>query len=168
MQPFPKKFFPLLVIYLKIFKWRIVLFICLMILAAVLSNLNIRLFSDIIGAIKLNNPDSVDIMLYVYLFAGCSVASIFAGRYASYFTDKYFLIPCKSRMEQDLFAYLLGHSYEFITSKQSGMLIAQKNEVKKLPEMLSRFTWDLEIIFYGVAQQPTFSLKADLMRVEED
>ncbi len=146
MQPFPKKFFSLLAIYLKIFKWRIVLFFILMILAATLYNLNIRFFADIVGAIKLNNPDSVDIMLYVYLFAGCSAASIFASRYADYFTNKYFLIPCKSRMEQDLFAYLLGHSYEFITSKQSGMLIAQKNEVKKLPEMLSRFKWDAEII----------------------
>ena len=147
MQPFPKKFFPLLAIYLKIFKWRIVLFLIFMILAATLYNLNIRFFADIIGARKLDNPDSVNSMLYVYLFAGCSATSIFAGRYADYFTHKYFLIPCKSRMEQDLFAYLLGHSYEFITSRQSGMLIAQKNEVKKLPDMLSRFTWDLKSIF---------------------
>ncbi len=146
MQTFPKNFFPLLMIYLKIFKWRIVLFFVLMTLAATLYNLNIRFFSDIVGAIKLDNPDSVDIMLYVYLFAGCSAASVFAGRFADYFTDRYFLIPCKSRMEQDLFAYLLGHSYEFITSKQSGMLIAQKNEVKKLPEMLGSFKWDVEII----------------------
>lgn len=146
MHPFPKKFFPLLAIYLTIFKWRIVLFVILMVIAATLFNLNIRFFSEIVGAIKLNNPDSVDIMLYVYLFAGCSAASIFAGRYADYFTNKYFLIPCKSQIEQDLFAYLLGHSYEFITSTQSGMLIAQKNEVKKLPEMLNRFIWDLKAI----------------------
>lgn len=148
MKPFPKKFFPLLLIYLKIFKWRVVAFISLMIVAAVLYNLNVRFFSEIIGAIKADNLNSFnDALRFVYWFAGCSFAAIIAKNYAKYFTDTYFLIPVKAKMEKDLFSYLLGHSYEFIISKQSGMLIAQKNEVKQLPEILSRFMWDLEAIF---------------------
>ncbi|MCM1324515.1 MAG: ABC transporter ATP-binding protein/permease [Acetobacter sp.] len=120
----------------------------LMIVAAVLYNLNVRFFSEIIGEIKSDNPYSFNNALkFVYWFAGCSIAAIIAKHYATYFTDAYFLVPVKSRMEQDLFSYLLGHSYEFITSKQSGMLIAQKNDVKQLPEMLNRFMWDLEAIF---------------------
>lgn len=147
MNPFPKKFFPLLFMYLRLFKWRIVAVILLMSLAAVLLNLNTRFFSEIIGAVKFDNPESfTHALTFVYWFAGCSATAIIASKYASYFTDTYFLIPFQSKMEKDLFSYLLGHSYEFITSKQSGMLIAQKNEVKQLPEILRRFTWDLNAI----------------------
>ncbi len=133
--------------YLKLFKWRILAVVLLMSLAAVLYNLNVRFFSEIIGAIKLDNLESYSNALnFVYWFAGCSTMAIISDKYARYFTDTYFFIPFQSKMEKDLFSYLLGHSYEFITSKQSGMLIAQKNEVKQLPEILRRFTWDLHAI----------------------
>lgn len=166
MKPFPKKFFPLLLIYLKIFKGQVVTFVSLMLLASVLYNLNIRLFSEIIGAIKLDNPDSFqNALTFVYWFACCSFAAIIAKHYAKYFTDTHFLIPVKSRMEKDLFSYLLGHSYEFITSRQSGMLIAQKNDVKQLPEILSRFTWDLESIFDILVKTVLLALISPLLGI---
>ncbi len=137
-----------------------------MLLGSVLYNLNIRLFSKIIGAIKLDNRDSYkNALTFVYWFAGCSFAAIIAEHYAKYFTAAHFLVPVKSRMEKDLFSYLLGHSYEFITSKQSGMLIAQKNDVKQLPEMLNRFTWSLDAIFDILVKTVLFALISPLIGI---
>lgn len=166
MKPFPKNFFPLLWMYLKTFKWQVVTFVSLMLLGSVLYNLNIRLFSEIIGAIKLDNPDSFqNALTFVYWFVGCSFAAIIAEHYAKYFTDTHFLVPFKSRMEKDLFSYLLGHSYEFITSRQSGMLIAQKNDVKQLPEILSSFTWDLAAIFDILVKTVLLALISPLLGI---
>lgn len=166
MKPFPKNFFPLLWMYLKTFKWQVVTFVSLMLLGSVSYNLNIRLFSEIIGAIKLDNPNSFqNALTFVYWFVGCSFAAIIAEHYAKYFTDTHFLVPFKSRMEKDLFSYLLGHSYEFITSRQSGMLIAQKNDVKQLPEILSSFTWDLAAIFDILVKTVLLALISPLLGI---
>ena len=59
MKPFPKKFFGLLMIYLCYFRWQIGCFLIFMILGIGFENLNIRFFSDIIGAIKDNDFNNV-------------------------------------------------------------------------------------------------------------
>ena len=78
MKPFPNKFFPFLMIYIKAFKYQISFFLLLTLLYISLENIGIRLFADIIGAIKDNNDQSYsEAMQYIYLFIGCSLLTIF-------------------------------------------------------------------------------------------
>ena len=147
MKPFPKKFFGLLMIYLCYFRWQIGCFLIFMILGIGFENLNIRFFSDIIGAIKDNDFNSYDVALrFVYLLIASNVGAIIFKNYAKYFFKANFIIPCKVLMEKELFSYLLGHSYGYITNKQSGMLITYKNQVRKMPEMIEGFFGDLDAI----------------------
>ena len=144
MIPFPKKFWALLWIYLNKFKYQFIVFIVLTILSRTTLNLNVRFFADIIGAIKGNSIEGYNnAFYYVYLLIIFSILYIFFNGYSRYFFSAKFIIPCKILMERDLFSYLLGHSYEYITDKQSGMLITYKNQVKKMPDMLNNFFWDL-------------------------
>ena len=107
-------------------------------------NLNIRFFANIIGALKENDENSYnEAFKYVYLLIGSSLGFIVFTNYSRYFFKKKFIISCKMLMEKELFSYLLGHSFEYITDKQSGMLITYKNQVKKLPDMLDNFMWDI-------------------------
>ena len=69
MKPFPKKFFGLLMIYLCHFRWQIGCFLIFMILGISFENLNIRFFSDIIGALKDNDFNTFGSAI-VY-FSGC-------------------------------------------------------------------------------------------------
>ncbi|MBQ8750324.1 MAG: ABC transporter ATP-binding protein [Alphaproteobacteria bacterium] len=144
MQPFPKKFSGLLKIYLSKFKLQIFIALLLTILGILFENLNIRFFANIIGALKDNNENSYNAAIkYVYLLIGSSLGFIVFTNYSRYFFKKKFIISCKTLMEKELFSYLLGHSYEYITDKQSGMLITYKNQVKKMPDMLDSFMWEI-------------------------
>lgn len=144
MQPFPKKFLPFCLIYARIFKWQICAVLLLSLLTAIISNFNIRFFADITGTIKLNDKSTYqEALKFVYLLAGCGLLNALAAQFSRYFFQAKFLVPCRSRMEKDLFSYLLGHSYEYITTRQSGMLIRRKEQVKKLPDMLNRVFMDL-------------------------
>ena len=148
MKPFPQKFWTLLCLYLDKFKYQVILFIVLMILNALFSNLNIRFFSNIIGSIKDNGDDNYNTAIkFLYLLVASSIGTIVFNNYSKYFFQNNFIIPCKILMEKELFSYLLGHSYEYITNKQSGMLITYKNQVQRMPEMLEHFIWDLKGIF---------------------
>ena len=147
MKPFPKKFFGLLMIYLCHFRWQIGCFLIFMILGISFENLNIRFFSDIIGALKDNDFNSYDVAFkFVYLLIASSVGAIIFKNYAKYFFKAKFIIPCKVLMEKELFSYLLGHSYGYITNKQSGMFITYKNQVRKMPEMIEHLFYDLDAI----------------------
>lgn len=148
MQTFPKKFMPFAFIYAKIFKWQICSVFILLLLSAGLTNLSIRFFAEITGAIKINDAQSYNEALkYVWLLTIFGTLGIIVSQYQRYYYDAKFIIPCQTRMEKDLFSYLLGHSYEYITTKQSGMLIRQKEQVKQLPAMLDRINWDLRLFF---------------------
>ena len=144
MKAFPKKFSGLLKIYLGKFKFQIFIALLLTILGILFENLNIRFFANIIGALKENDENSYnEAFKYVYLLIGSSLGFIVFTNYSRYFFKKKFIISCKMLMEKELFSYLLGHSFEYITDKQSGMLITYKNQVKKLPDMLDNFMWDI-------------------------
>lgn len=144
MKAFPKKFSGLLKIYLGKFKFQIFIALLLTILGILFENLNIRFFANIIGALKENDENSYnEAFKYVYLLIGSSLGFIVFTNYSRYFFKKKFIISCKMLMEKELFSYLLGHSFEYITDKQSGMLITYKNQVKKLPDMLDSFMWDI-------------------------
>ena len=144
MKAFPKKFSGLLKIYLGKFKFQIFIALLLTILGILFENLNIRFFANIIGALKENEENSYnEAFKYVYLLIGSSLGFIVFTNYSRYFFKKKFIISCKMLMEKELFSYLLGHSFEYITDKQSGMLITYKNQVKKLPDMLDNFMWDI-------------------------
>lgn len=144
MKAFPKKFSGLLKIYLGKFKFQIFIALLLTILGILFENLNIRFFANIIGALKENDENSYnEAFKYVYLLIGSSLGFIVFSNYSRYFFKKKFIISCKMLMEKELFSYLLGHSFEYITDKQSGMLITYKNQVKKLPDMLDSFMWDI-------------------------
>ena len=146
MHPFPKKFWPFCAIYAKLYKWQICAVFLLSITEVWLINMNNRLFADITGAIKLGDADSYGVaMRFVWLLAICGICSIIASQISRYYFNAKFLVACRSRLEKDLFAYLLGHSYEYITTKQSGMLIQQKEQVKKLPELLESAFGDLRM-----------------------
>lgn len=148
MKPFPNKFFPFLMIYIKAFKYQISFFLLLTLLYISLENIGIRLFADIIGAIKDNNDQSYsEAMQYVYLFIGCSLLTIFFNFYSTLFFNTKFLVPCTKLININLFEYLLGHSYGYITNKQSGMFITHMNQVAQLPSMLDIFAWTLQDIF---------------------
>ncbi len=148
MKPFPHKFMPFAFIYAKIFKWQICCVFLLLLLSAGVINLDIRFFAEIIGAIKINDDQSYDnVLKYVWLLTIFGILRIIVSQYQRYYYNAKFIIPCQTRMEKDLFAYLLGHSYEYITTKQSGMLIRQKEQVKQLPAMLDRINWDLQLFF---------------------
>ncbi len=148
MKPFPKKFWGLLLLYVGKFKLQIFFFIVLMTLSVVLSNLSVRFFANIIGTLKANNDDSYnEAFKYVYFLIASSIGAIIFSNYNKYFFKAKFIVPCKLLMEKELFAYILGHSYEYITNKQSGMLITYKNQVKRMPEMLERFFWEINGIF---------------------
>ena len=109
MKPFPKRFFGLLMIYLCHFRWQIGCFLILMFLGIGFENLNIRFFSDIIGALKDNDFNSYDMAFrFVYLLIASSVGAIIFKNYAKYFFKAKFVIPCKILMEKELFSYLLG------------------------------------------------------------
>lgn len=147
MKQFPNKFFDLCVMYFKIFKWKISLFLILITLAIFLENMNIRIFADIIGALKEANSSSYNNALYsVYLLIGCGVLTIFFKYYGEYFFNAKILVSCKQLMNVDLFEYLLGHSYEYITNKQSGLLITYLKQVTNLPELLETAIWVLRFI----------------------
>ena len=144
MKAFPKKFSGLLKIYLGKFKFQIFIALLLTILGILFENLNIRFFANIIGALKENDENIYnEAFKYVYLLIGSSLGFIVFTNYSRYFFKKKFIISCKMLMEKELFSYLLGHSFEYITDKQSGMLITYKNQVKKLPDMLDNFMWDI-------------------------
>ncbi len=144
MKPFPKKFRNLLKLYLSKFKLQIFIALILTILGILFENLNIRFFANIIGVLKDNDENSYnEAFKYVYLLIGSSLGFIVFTNYSRYFFKKKFIISCKMLMEKELFSYLLGHSFEYITDKQSGMLITYKNQVKKLPDMLDNFMWDI-------------------------
>ena len=133
---------PFAFIYAKIFKWQICSVFILLLLSAGLTNLSIRFFAEITGAIKINDAQSYNEALkYVWLLTIFGTLGIIVSQYQRYYYDAKFIIPCQTRMEKDLFSYLLGHSYEYITTKQSGMLIRQKEQVKQLPAMLDRILW---------------------------
>lgn len=147
MKPFPKKFFSLLIMYFKIFKWQICIFLILTTLAILFENMNIRIFANIIGTLKQANVSSYDVALYnVYILIGCGIFAIFFKYYSEYFFNVKFLIPCKKIMNVELFEYLLGHSYEYITNKQSGMLITYLKQVTELPTILNMATHILKSI----------------------
>ena len=147
MEPFPKKILPFLMMYLKKFKRQFIVFIVLTILATWLQNINIRIFANIIGALKKNGLSSYSQVLYhTYLLLGCGILSIFFKYYSEYFFCAKFSIPCKKVMNVDLFEYLLGHSYEYITNKQSGMLITYLKQVTDLPNLLNNSTWTFTAI----------------------
>ena len=96
MKPFPKKFFSLLIMYFKIFKWQICIFLILTTLAILFENMNIRIFANIIGTLKQANVSSYDVALYnVYILIGCGIFAIFFKYYSEYFFNVKFLIPCK-------------------------------------------------------------------------
>ena len=148
MTPFPKTFWPFCLIYLRLFKWQVCCVLLLSAVVAGLTNLNVRFFADITGAIKLNNPESYDTAVhFIILLAVSGFFSIIFASFSRYYFQVHFIIPCQSRMEKDLFSYLLGHSYEYLISKQSGMLITQKEQVKSLPFMLQNFYKDVRQIF---------------------
>ena len=148
MKPFPSKFLPFATIYAMIFKWQICAVFFLLIFSAGLANLSIRFFAEITGAIKLNNTQSYDEAIkYVWFLVISGTLGIVVSQYQKYYYNAKFIIPAQTLMEKDLFAYLLGHSYEYITTKQSGMLIRQKEQVKQLPAMLDRINWDLRLFF---------------------
>ncbi|MBR5598529.1 MAG: ABC transporter ATP-binding protein [Alphaproteobacteria bacterium] len=147
MEPFPKRFSKLLKIYIGIFKFQIFGALFLTILGIGFENLNIRFFADIIGTLKDGNSKNCsEVLKFVYLLIASSIGMIFFNNYAKYFFEVKFIIPCKILLEKNLFSYLLGHSYRFITNKQSGMLITYKNQVKSLPEMINSFMWDIRAI----------------------
>ncbi len=145
MKPFPRRFWGLLWLYLGKFKYHVIWFVILMVLNALFRNLNIRFFSDIIGSIKDNGDDNYNTAIkFLYLLVASSIGTIVFNNYSKYFFQNNFIIPCKILMKRELFSYLLGHSYEYITNKQSGMLITYKNQVQRMPEMLEHFIWDLK------------------------
>lgn len=147
MKPFPNKFWPLLIMYCKSFKWQICLFLVITIIGSLFGNLNKRFFADIIGTIKENDTNSYNEAIFlVYLLIGSYLLNILFSNYSKYFFSAKIIVPFKILMEKDLFSYLLGHSYEYITNKQSGMLIAYKNQVTNLPKILDRANWDLRAI----------------------
>ncbi len=144
MRPFPPKFSGLLKIYLKRFKFQILTALTLTIIGILFENLNIRFFANIIGVLKDGDKNSYsEAFKFVYLLIVSSFLMIIFTNYAKYFFEAKFIIPCKIVMEKELFSYLLGHSYEYITDKQSGMLITYKNQVKEMPELLNSFMWDI-------------------------
>ena len=142
--PFPKSFVGLLRLYLNKFKMQVFVALLLMILGILFENLNIRFFADIIGVLKDGDKNSYnEAFVFVYLLIVSSFLMIIFNNYAKYFFEAKFIVPCKILMEKELFSYLLGHSYEYITDKQSGMLITYKNQVKKLPDILDSFMWEI-------------------------
>ena len=145
MKPFPKKFWSLLGLYIDYFKSQIIIFFLLIILGIGFENLNIRFFADIVGAIKDKDNNSYDTAFkFVYFLIASSICAIIFKNWAKYFFKAKFIIPCKMLMEKELFSYLLGHSYEYITNKQSGMLITYKKQVTRMPEMIQNFLWDID------------------------
>ncbi|MBR5154173.1 MAG: ABC transporter ATP-binding protein [Alphaproteobacteria bacterium] len=144
MKPFPKKFSGLLRRYLDKFKLKIFVAILLTVLGILLENLSIRFFANIIGTLKDSDSNTYnEAFKFVYFLIASSLGMILFKNYAKYFLEAKFIIPCQILMEKDLFSYLLGHSYGYITDKQSGMLITYKNQVLKMPELLNSFLWDI-------------------------
>lgn len=136
---FPNRAIPYLLKYAGMYKGHIFLSFLLILLGAAVSNFGNWFFAQIIEVIKggVSEASLKTALMFVLLMFICSVLNVFILKIAILYRQKYVYFPISARINDDALAYIQGHSYNYITSAQTGSLSAKMDQIAGVQPIFS-------------------------------
>ena len=141
VQPFPARAIPFMLKYAGIFRRQLITSFALVVLIAMLNNLNDWLFAEIIAGVRhLNTQDGfVQGVKYILYLLVCSGITVWLMRFRNIYNAKNLYTPMHIKIFADSYNYLLGHSYGYIINTQTGSFLQKIQQLVGIRFMIQTF-----------------------------
>lgn len=141
MKPFPNKASRFIFEHVKPYKKHALVTFLLVLLEAGALNLSNWFFAQIIEATKNGVTEQAfhSGVIFISLMALCGVFYIFLPKMAFLYRQFHLYFPVHRNIEKSALSYIQGHSYDYITSSQTGLLLEKADQVGTVQPILSMF-----------------------------